>query len=250
MNRLLAPVLTLLMLVSPIALAEEAAAPPQYLNIFTAHVKLGHQAQFESNVKDLWAAMKETGADFPIFVNASASSPGDYNFVTFLDSMADLDTQRAAFNKAFAKLEPPPAGQEPPTTGNESQIIALRQDLSYQPENPRLAEGEAQFANIIYLYVNPPNAPAVAEAITSFVALNRKHGIGDGFGVSQNVTGEGPVFGIRTLAKSQADFYAQAEKNQAKLGEEAVALRMKVGTMLKRIEYSSSIRRADLDYQP
>ncbi len=64
------------------------------------------------------------------------------------------------------------------------------------------------------------------------------------------MTGEGPRYTIRTLARSEADYHAQNEKNNQLMGEEAVALRDKAGTMIHKIEYSSGLLRPDLSYQP
>ena len=248
MRRFYSLFLALTILVAPTVFSEEAA--PRYLNIFTAHVKLGHQAEYEAAVKNLWMALKEAGADFPVFASQSGNNPGDYNFVTPLGSMADMDAQNAVFNKAFAESPELVTELGTHTTGNNSNIIALRPDLSYQPEEPRLAEGEARFAYLTFLHTSAEHAQGVEEAIKAFGELSRKHGIRDGYGVSQNVTGEGPLYVIRTLAKSQADYFAQVEMNDAKLGEEAVAIRAKVGPMLKELSFSWGFGRPDLSYQP
>ncbi len=248
MKRFLSPFLALTILAAPNVFAEEAA--PRYLNIFTAHVKLGHQAQYEAGIKNLWIALKEAGADFPVFASQSGDSPGDYNFVTALDSMADMDAQNAVFNKIGEQNPGVFAELGVHTTGNNTAIIALRPDLAYQPEEPRLAEGEAGFAYLTFLHTSAEHAQGVEDAIKAFSELSRKQGIRDGYGVSQNVTGEGPVYVIRTLAKSQADYFAHVEMNDEKLGEEAVAIRAKVGPMLKELSFSWGFGRPDLSYQP
>ncbi len=241
--------LALTVLVAPAVSAEEAS-PPQFLNIFTAHIQLGHQAQYEAAVKKLWMALKEAGADFPVFASQSGDSPGDYGFATPLGSMADMDAQNAIFGKAFAANPDLGAELSMHATGDSSRIIALRPDLSYQPEQPRLSGDEPQFAYFTVLHVRAEHVQSVEDALKAFAELNRKHGIGDGYGVSQNVTGEGPAYSIRTLARSQADYFAQSEMNNAKLGDEAVALRTKVGPMLREISYRWGFRRQDLSYQP
>ena len=167
-----------------------------------------------------------------------------------LSSMADLDAQGEMFEKVFSQNGEALAELGKHENGTESDIVAPRMDLFYQPAEPRLSDGDAPFAYLVYLYAQPEHAQAVAEGIAAFGALNKKLGISDGFGVYQNVTGEGPVFIIRTLARDQADYFAQAAKNDQKLGEEGAAIRNKVGTMLSRIEYGSGIGRPDLSYQP
>ena len=240
--------LTMALLTAPVAFAQEEA--PRFLNVFTAHTMLGHQPEYEAAVKDLWAAMKTAGGDFPVLASQSASSPGDYTFVTFLSSLADMDTQRETFNKVFAENAAALAGLAQHSNGNESGIIALRPDLAYQPENPRVPESERSFARVTLLYARPEHALALEGVIREFGELSARKGIRDPYGVFQNLTGEGPVYGIRTQARSEADFHAQAEKNNMTLGEEGNALRAKAGPMLKKIEMSSSVARPDLSYQP
>ena len=131
MKRFLSPFLALTILAAPNVFAEEAA--PRYLNIFTAHVKLGHQAPYEAGIKNLWIALKEAGADFPVFASQSGDSPGDYNFVTALDSMADMDAQNAVFNKAFAGSPELTTELGTHTTGNNSDIIVCGYDTPLGP---------------------------------------------------------------------------------------------------------------------
>ena len=109
------------------------------------------------------------------------------------------------------------------SNGNESAVIALRPDLAYQPENPRIPESERSFARVTLLYARPEHALALEGVIREFGELSAQKGIRDPYGVFQNVTGEGPVYGIRTQARSEADFYAQTEKNNMTLGEEGNA---------------------------
>ena len=248
-KRLLSPFTVLLVLISPIALAQEAVGPPQMLSVFVAHTKIGHQVEYETAVKTITAALKETGSTFPVFVSQSLTNPGDYSFVSPISGFGDMDNLGAAYNKAFAHTGPI-AGLGDTSTGNTRQIIVLRPDLSYQPATARLADGEGRFGYITWLYVRPPNAPAVAEGIKKFAALNKKHGIKDGYNVYQSVTGDGPVFIIRGLGKSRADYFTQAEMNAQKTGDEAAALRASIGPMLDRIEYTSGVGRPDLGYQP
>ncbi len=248
MKQLLFACLALSILAAPTAFAQDEA--PTYLSIFTAHTKLGQSAQYEAAVKELWAAMKKAGGDFPVFVSQSTSNPGDYVFVRLLSSMADLDAQNAVFNKVFGQDPNLGAALSQSSNGNSSAIIAPRPDLAYRPENPRLSEDERNFAGITALFAKPEHAQALEGVIKEFAELSAKKGIRDGFGVSQNVTGEGPVYSIRVQARSEADFYAQAEKNDQLMGEEGAALREKAGKMINRIEVSSGVFRRDLGYQP
>ena len=248
MKRPLFVFLTMVLLMAPVTLAQEEA--PQFVNLFIAHTKLGHQPQYEAAVKDLWAALKKAGGDFPVFASQSTSSPGDYTFATLLSSLADMDAQGETFNKVFADNAAALAGLAQHSNGNESIVIARRPDLGFQPDNPRVPQDERNFARSTLLYASPEHALALEGVLKEYAELSAKKGIRDPYSVSQNLTGEGPVYRIRTLARSEADYHAQAEKNNATLGEEGNALRAKAGPMLKKIEMSSSVRRPDLSYRP
>ncbi len=161
-----------------------------------------------------------------------------------------MDAQGETFNKVFTDNAAALAGLAQHSNGNESRIIALRPDLGYQVDNPRVPQDERNFAHATILYASLEHALALEGVLKEYAELSAKKGIRDPYGVSQNLTGEGPVYRIRALARSQSDYLAQAEKSNATLGEEGSALRAKAGAMLKKIETSSSVRRPDLSYQP
>ena len=249
MKRLFFTCLALPILAVPTACAPQDEAPA-YLSVFIAHTKLGQSAPYEDAVKELWTAMKKAGADFPVFATQSTSNPGDYAFVTQLSSMADIDAQNATFEEVFGQDPSLGAGLDQNQNGHDNVIIALRPDLSYRPENPRLTEDEQKFSWITALYAKPEHALALEGLIKEFAELSASKEVSDGFGVALNVTGEGPRYTIRTLARSEADYHAQNEKNNQLMGEEAVELRDKAGAMIHKIEYSSGLLRPDLSYQP
>ena len=252
MKKLTAPILsaTLALAILSVASSTLAQDPPPLLSVYTEHVKLGHNADYETTVKELWAAMKKAGADFPVTASQSVSRPGDYTFVSPLSNMADMDHQNEAFGKAFAAMGSLMADFGKHSNGNESTVIAPRPDLSYGPASPRVAPADAGFARVMFLHPHPEHAMELEAAIKEFGELSKKKGITDGFGVYTPTIGEGPVYAIRTVAKSEADFYAQQAKNEATMGAEGQALRERVGPMLQKIEYAAGVPRPDLSYQP
>lgn len=248
---------TLIVIASVVLVAGATLAPPAfaqqapaYLSVYTEHVKLGHDAEYADVVKELWAAMKKEGGDFAVLASQSLSNPGHYTFVTTLSSMADMDHQNEAFGKVFSAHGDLMSKFGKLSNGNESFIIAPRPDLSYQPDNPRVSDAEAGFARVMFVYPHPEHALDLETALRDAGELWKKKGINDGFGVFTNVTGAGPVYALRTIAKDEADFYTQQAKNNATLGQEGAALRNRVGPMIREIEYSASVPRPDLGYQP
>ena len=249
MKRLSVAFLALALLATPIALAQQQE-PPNYVSIFTSDVHLAHAADYEAGVKKLWEAMKKAGADFPVFASQSLDNPGSYRFVTLLGSMADMDAQGEMFNKAFATAGPALAEIGQASMGNNRQIIQLRRDLGFQPDSPRVANDQAVFSHTMHIKVHPGHQQDAEAVLKEYAALAKKKGLRDGYGISVNVTGDGPVYNIRATAKSQADFYAQGEKDEAKMGADGLALRNKIGPMIARITNDSWMRRPDLSYQP
>ena len=63
MNRPILAAMVLMLLAGSTSFAQDEA--PRYIDVFTSHTKLGQQAEYEAAVKDLWAAMKKAGGDFP-----------------------------------------------------------------------------------------------------------------------------------------------------------------------------------------
>lgn len=252
MPRLVVFSLLLALLAAPVVVAQDdgGAATPRYIGIFFAHTQLGDQAAFEDSAKKLMAALKKAGADFPVFAATSVSSPGTYSFASPMMTMADYDAQDAVFAKVFTENPQLGADLSMHMTGNDSTVFAVRPDLWYVPENPRVPEAERNFGRVTFLYLKPAHAQEFEGVIKEFAALAKAKGINDGFEVYQGVMGEGPVFAVRNLAKSEADFYAQVAKNAAAMGAEGAALQQKAGPMVKRIEYNTAVRRPDLSYEP
>ena len=67
---------------------------------------------------------------------------------------------------------------------------------------------------------------------------------------SQAMGSDGPVIEVFFPARDAADYYAQAAKNDAMLGDELQALLSELLPLCRRLEQSDWTRRPDLDYRP
>ena len=248
MKRTAALTLCALMLLTTVAIAQDA---PRYLEVTTVNTPLGHQADYEKAIKALWGAYAKGGTDFPILAFQSISNPGEYNFVSPFDRFEQIDGRNAVTAKILGAAEKVTAELGKHSHSIASSVLATRPDLSYAPSNPRIPAGEEGFARLTYLYPYRAHIGDVENALKEFAAMSAKKDIPDGFGVyADHLTGEGPFFIVRTLAKSEADFYLHAEKNTKAMGQAAIDLRNKVGPMLRKIEYTSGVPRPDLNYLP
>lgn len=233
--------------VVPVAFAQEAGM----VRVIAAHVQFGHQQHYESVIPRMWEAFEEAGVTGPIFVSSGVSEPDVYTFVVPVASFAQLDANQAATSKAFASAGDVVAEIQGMTTGVDQSIWAMRPDLGYAPETPRVAETEAGFTHATFLYPHPGKALAFEGIIKEASELRKKHGITDAVAVGQLVIGDGgPAYAVIIDAKDQADYYAHAAKVAEKMGEDWQALIAKAGPMLKGLENQSWTPRPDLAYQP
>lgn len=236
-----------LMVVAPPLVAQDGGM----VRVIAAHVQFGHQQHYESVIPRMWEAFKEAGVANPVFVASGVSDPATYTFVVPAANFAALDSGQAAAAKAYASATDVVAEIQEMTTGVDQSIWAMRPDLGYTPETPRIAESEAGFTHGTFLYPHPGKAQAFEGIIKEASELRKKHGITDAVAVGQLVIGDGgPAYVVMTGAKDQADYYAHAAMTAEKMGEDWQALIAKAGPMLRGLENQSWAPRPDLSYQP
>lgn len=249
MRKISALLIVAVVLCVPAAMAQEL---PNYFRVLNVHVDLAKAPDYEAAVKELWKTMAKAEGDFPVFASVSAYQPGHYSFAIPMASMGDYETQQAQFGKAAEHG----ASEIFPKLGsmaydNESSIWRVRPDLSYNAESPRLQDAEVQFNRLAFLMPHPGKAQAFEDVLRDAAAMSKKHGIGDGFMVAQQVVGpDGPAFVVMGWGKDQADFYSQMQKNQQKMGGDWQSILQRSSGMLRDIEFTGAFRRPDLGYQP
>lgn len=244
-------ILAWLTLATLIALPAAVAQDAGMVRVLDVHVQLGHQQHYESLIPQLWDAFKKGGVSFPVFVSAGVSDVGTYTFVVPFNSFADLDAQEQAVSKAFAGAPGVMGELQAISTGQDQSIWAMRPELTYTPETPRLAMEEQRFTRIALLYPHPAKAQEFETVLKEAAEVRKKHGIADGTTVAQLVIGtDAPAYAVLIGAKDEADFHAQAAKSNEKMGADWQAIVAKGGPMLRKIEYSSMVERPDLNYQP
>ena len=229
------------------ALAQE----PQMASVLTVHTKLGHGPHYEAQLKKIFAAFKKHGVDRPIQVSTSTSDPGVYSFLSTFSDWADFGAFNAKIQQAYASIPEVMQETQGTFTHTEQSVWAFRPDLAYSPSNPRIGQGEAGFTRLTFFYPHPEHALEFEARMKEFLALNKKHGNPNATNAAALVMGpEWPAYVVAGYGKDQADLYAEGAKWQGKMQAEWNALAAKAGPMIKRIEYSSSTPRPDLNYTP
>ena len=107
--------------------------------------QLGHTADYEGAVKEMFAAASKGGFGAPIMGSSSMSDPGVYTFIVPISSWGDLDGLYASWNKITADNAGVFAKANEITTSTETSVWMARPDLSYVPGSPRLTAEEAAF---------------------------------------------------------------------------------------------------------
>ena len=129
-------------------------------------------------------------------------------------------------------------------------IYVLRSDLSYGPPTQRLQPEEGKFAQMDFYYLQPGFAPDAEAVAAEMKALYEKKKIPNPYIVLQAVTGEGPVYIVRTLAKDPADYWVNRQKDLEMLGPEGTALFSRVFAFTRKFESLQFFRRPDLSLAP
>ena len=169
-----------------------------------------------------------------------ATDPSESNHqlgVRVQSALGSIPTAAADFSKSI--------------THSERALWAVRADLSYQPENPRLSAAERLYSRATIVYPYADRAQDYAAEVKKRIAKMKKRGIGDGIAVYQQVMGnELPAYGFLEAGKSEIDYLMAGEKFNKKMSAEFEAFSRTVRPMIRRIEYLSSTAMPDLGYTP
>jgi len=254
MKRLIPLTLTLL-----VSLAAFAADPPKP-QLFLLHEEVANVSmipQYEAVTKDLIKAFTEKKVTSPSF-NIATYMTNDmhYLYMTPIANWAQIDSIWKDWMSAgdvvgkekWADIMK--RGGATMSSYSES-VVALREDLSYKPETPRIKEEDERYARLDFYYLMPGTEMQSEQIAKDFVALFREKKIADRFQIYTAMSGTDlPLLVAVIPAKSPADFAAADEKNTAILGDALRALQGRAMAVSRRIERKDSWFRPDLSYMP
>lgn len=165
-------------------------------------------AEFEKVSKEFRAFATANRDAMPTFSFEAWMSPDfAYTFVSPIgQSLAGGDTFTKEFFALGAKSPAPTLdiwhrGGDTTAWWDDS-IFLLRGDLSYLPPTGRLQPGEHNFDQMDFYYIKPGYA-ADAEAVAAEIkALYEKKKMANGYAVLQAITGENPLYLVRSFEGS------------------------------------------------
>jgi hypothetical protein len=124
-------------------------------------------------------------------------------------------------------------------------------ELSYAPEHPRLADGEATFAVWDIMYIDPSKEAEFCQSAGKFTKMLKNAGFDDPLNFMIGDQGYEATAYLGVLyGKNQSDLWAQNEKLWSKLGEEGAQLNREVMGLLKKRDFKQFWYVKELSYDP
>jgi len=229
--------------------AQNEEQKSQMLMIHVDHVISSKSMLYEEANKGFNALCSEhgfKGADTWTF----AQGNGDYMHVSMIDNMADLDKNpfaevvEKAGKEAWASMYSKFDGTY---MEHESYIVNGHPGVSYKAE--QIAEEGNNYRVWSYNYYENKDSEKMKEITKKWKELYEAKNIENGFTIySAGLGHPGPVIVVMQWAKSASEFYAQAEKNQAILGEEGKKLGEETTKLIVKHEKVDGWFRPDLSY--
>ena len=233
------------------ALAQEQEQKPQLLAIWDIVVHPSKFMEFEAAMKEYVAL--NTKLEFPHAWQAYRTTDFHYYLVMPIENYAALDELFNYSSKVMEKAGKEFEAMMKKFAGTyESETFGtfyLRYDLSYIPEEPRVATEDVNFVWWSFYYIIP-GMEAEAEKISQeWRSLYKSHGVSDGWNIYiGTMWSDLPVLVVAGGAKSEADYYTQSEKYMQKFGDKVMALikrtmdgtrkfEQKTGTILRELSY-------------
>jgi hypothetical protein len=124
-------------------------------------------------------------------------------------------------------------------------------ELSYVPENPRLNDGETNYAVWDMLFIDPAKDMEFRRSAKEFTEMVKGVGFGDAINLFIGDIGYEATAYLWTLyGKSPGDFWTENEKLWEKLGVEGQNLNQEVLKLLKKREFKQFWYLDALSYDP
>ncbi len=215
----------LVFLVSVSALAQSDDSKTQLYVVWDDIVHPSKFLDYEAAYKE-WAAFAGK-YDFPYPTTTYRTENFHYYTLMPITKMGDLDEIEKFWaelgkkigkelDEEYAKLSDLFAGTyESGTFG----VIALRMDLSYKPENPRVASQDMNYFQWNFYFIKTGKEKEAEALAKEWQELFKKNGIEDGFNVFQSIMwSDMPGMLSVSGSGSKTDLVNQNAENYAKMG--------------------------------
>ena len=214
------------------------------LRIAEFTVKPGEQAAFE----EAWAEQNARLEAGNFAFNQQVSQSGrTYRVIRFMQSWERFEDQIVEFGSLAGD---PPRAMFESTENITSSILRGQPDLTYIPENPRVAQDEYGFIRYMFFHTYPGTGRQVEDVIRRNTELRRSLGLGTPMIVTRNVVGNsGPMWLFRWHYRDIMDFYRTQPEEIAAMGQEFQDQFAELASYTRHIEMSNNTVRRDLSYQ-
>jgi hypothetical protein len=211
-------------------------------------------AEYEKLSEEMVALYAEHKSTYPWYEFVT----DDLNYMYSIPIMdyADIDAMDKEDNEIWKKIGEEKGKQIEERWADiikcsQTWITTHREDLSYQPESPRLEAKKANFRHIVNYYIKVGSTNEFVEVLIKLKDLCKSKNVADVYNVYTGDIGtEWPMYSVIFHAESAADFHAIDEKNMELLGEEAKILLKKLFTLIRKRDVRTAWLRPDLSYFP
>ena len=229
--------------------------PPAYYLIHEEVARPSMVAQYESTTRDLLNAFTEKKADPKVFGMTLYSTPDlHYIYVVPIANWAALDTFQQAWTTIGQQI-----GKDRWTDlmkrGNGAMesyteyVVVRRNDLSYQPETPRVKIEDRRYAHWTFYYIDAAHVEEAEQVAKDVAALYKSKNIDTPFVIYQAVSGHDlPLYIVGSSGKSAADYWLNDDRVASMIGNEMRPLEMRALSFTRKLEVREARRRPELSY--
>jgi len=233
-------VITLVSISGSISFAEEQKKPQLFL-LMQDNVKVGQEEAYIAACQEANAMFKQAGFPFSFLVYRHLSS---FYSITPIDSFADLDKGMEAFQKleqaaGSGKFKEVMTKVGQNILSSASEILMVRPDLSYEPEDPVFKTDYIKPYNlhITICHFKPETRFDAEAAFKEGLALHKNKKTRLAYQVCEVLFGpECPAFSVVIPTQDLLQYLEEGQKAKEILGSEYMDLMKKNAHLVQRID--------------
>lgn len=210
--------------------------------------------QYEKTSKEWVEMMTGAGLDLP-YMWVSQRDDAHYYYLFPLDNYASIDKLSDIFGAAVDKIGKDKwakfiAENEASMETHRDFIVTRSAKYSYWPEEPRLKPEERKFIHWMFFHYKMENRKEVMDIMTEWKQLYQEKNNKNGYTIWLMELGrDNNMIVLTENYKDGADYYAEMEKDNATMEEEASALWAKMSVYITSVENKYGNQRPDLGFE-
>jgi len=218
-------------------------------------IKVDKVKQYEDNVKKELELWKKHGMETTIKY-ASKSDNNKFNFLTPLNSYADLDKQDeywANFTKKAGEETVKKIFEEYEGTyvSHRNIIVKKNVGLSYWPETNRLKGEEVKFLHFDHYYFKEGKVDEAMKMMKEFKELMVEKKSNDGYNVwVHDIGGDIGHVVVTRSAKNNVDYYQEVNKRRESMAEDLKRMWPDFAKTLKHFDHNNASPKPEFLYTP